>query len=204
MAGHGIGSVIQDVHEHTLSRHADGRGTTPAAGAPQRRQGGRSHDQARADPARRGRPVHRRRIARNVGVGTSTVYRTKQRFVEEGLERALSEAPRPGAPRKLGASDEALLVAIACSTPPAGRARWTMDLLAGEMVRLTTHETLSGDDGPSPTGRDEAEAVAGEDVVHSDGRTPSTSRAWKTCSISTPRRRTRGGRSSASTKRPGN
>src|SRR5437867_8643577 len=84
-------------------------------------------------------------IARHVGVGTSTVYRTKQRFVEEGLERALSETPRPGAPRKLGARDEALLVAVACSHPPVGRARWTMDLLAGEMVRLTSHETLSGD-----------------------------------------------------------
>ncbi len=84
-------------------------------------------------------------IARTVGVGTSTVYRTKQRFVEDGLDRALSEMPRPGAPRKLGASDEALLVAVACSHPPSGRARWTMNLLAGEVVRLTAHETLSGD-----------------------------------------------------------
>jgi transposase len=84
-------------------------------------------------------------IALNVAVGTSTVYRTKQRFVEEGLERALSEAPRPGAVRKLSASDESLLVAVACAKPPAGQARWTLDLLAGEMVRLTSHETLSGD-----------------------------------------------------------
>jgi transposase len=84
-------------------------------------------------------------IARNVGVGTSTVYRTKQQFVEEGLERALSEAPRPGQARKLSAEEEALLVAVACSSPPAGRARWTLDLLAGEMVRLTVHKSLSGD-----------------------------------------------------------
>jgi transposase len=84
-------------------------------------------------------------IARTVGVGTSTVYRTKQRFVEEGVAPALSELPRPGAPRKLGASDEALLVAVACSDPPAGRARWTLDLLAGEVVRRTAHDTLSGD-----------------------------------------------------------
>ena len=83
-------------------------------------------------------------IAQNVGVGTSTVYRTKQRFVEEGLERALSEAPRPGAPRKLGASDEALLVASRAPQPPAGRARWTLDLLAGEMVRLTAHDDAVG------------------------------------------------------------
>ena len=84
-------------------------------------------------------------IALNVGVDTSTVYRTKQRFVEEGLERSLSEAPRPGAPRKLAASDEALLVAVACSHPPSRCARWTLDLLASEMVRLTSHAALSGD-----------------------------------------------------------
>ena len=82
-------------------------------------------------------------IARNVAVGTSTVYRTKQRFVEEGLERALSELPRPGAERKLGVGDESLLVAVACSTPPEGRSRWTLQLLADEMVRLTVHDSVS-------------------------------------------------------------
>jgi len=82
-------------------------------------------------------------IARNVAVGTSTVYRVKQRFVEEGLERALSEAPRPGAERKFDVADEALLIAVACSKPPAGRARWTLQLLADEMVRLTAHESVS-------------------------------------------------------------
>lgn len=83
-------------------------------------------------------------MALNIGVGTSTVYRTKQRFVEEGLERALSEAPRPGQPRKLSVGDEAMLVAVACSNPPEGSAHWTLNLLAGELVRLTSHETLSG------------------------------------------------------------
>jgi len=84
-------------------------------------------------------------ISLNVGAGTSTVYRTKQRFVEEGLEQALSEAPRPGAPRKLGASDESMLIAVACSKPPAGRAKWTMQLLADEMVRLTVHKSVSAE-----------------------------------------------------------
>ena len=84
-------------------------------------------------------------IALNVAVSTSTVYRTKQRFVEEGLEEALSEEPRPGAERKLSGSEEALLVATACSKPPGGRASWTMELLADEMVRLTKHETLSSE-----------------------------------------------------------
>ena len=84
-------------------------------------------------------------IATNVVVGTSTVYRTKQRFVEEGLERALSELPRSGAPRKFNVEDEAMLCAVACSAPPPGRARWTLQLLADEMVRLTVHETISSE-----------------------------------------------------------
>ena len=82
-------------------------------------------------------------IAASVGVGGSTVYRTKRRFVEGNLEQALSEEPRPGAERKLTGKEEALLVATACSNPPAGRARWTLELLAGEMIKLTAHECLS-------------------------------------------------------------
>src|SRR4051794_7131532 len=82
-------------------------------------------------------------MAESLGVGGSTVYRTKRRFVEGNLEKALSEEPRPGARRKLTGQEEALLVATACSCPPEGRARWTIELLAGEMVRLTEHESLS-------------------------------------------------------------
>jgi len=82
-------------------------------------------------------------IAATVGVGGSTVYRTKRRFVEGNLQRALSEEPRPGAERKLSGKEEALLVATACSKAPAGRARWTLELLADEMVKLTAHEDLS-------------------------------------------------------------
>jgi transposase len=82
-------------------------------------------------------------IARSVGVGGSTVYRTKRRFVLGNLEAALSEEPRPGASRKLSGKEEALLVATACSSPPAGRARWTLELLAGELIKLTEHDELS-------------------------------------------------------------
>jgi transposase len=84
-------------------------------------------------------------IALNVSTSTSTVFRTKQRFVEEGLKAALSEEPRPGAERKLSVEEESLLVATACSQPPTGRAVWTMELLADEMIRLTSHESLSAE-----------------------------------------------------------
>jgi transposase len=84
-------------------------------------------------------------IARHIRVGVSTVYRTKQRFLKAGLQRALHDAPRVGAPRKLDSSDESLLIAVACSDPPMGQAAWTVDLLADAMVQLTAHKTLSGD-----------------------------------------------------------
>ena len=84
-------------------------------------------------------------IARTVVVGGSTVYRTKRRFVEGNLQCALSEDPRPGAERKLTGKEEALLIATACASPPAGRARWTLELLADAMVKLTQHQSLSGE-----------------------------------------------------------
>jgi transposase len=82
-------------------------------------------------------------IATSISVSGSTIYRTKRRFVLGNLEAALSEEPRPGANRKLSGKEEALLVATACSSPPAGRARWTLELLAGELVRLTEHDAIS-------------------------------------------------------------
>jgi transposase len=82
-------------------------------------------------------------IERTIGASGSTIYRTKRRCVEVSLEAALSEEPRPGAERKLTGKEEALLIATACSKPPAGRARWTLELLAGEFVKLTEHESLS-------------------------------------------------------------
>ena len=82
-------------------------------------------------------------IAASVSVGTSTVFRTKRRFVEGNVEFALAEEKRPGARRKLSGKEEALLVATACSAPPMGRARWTLSLLAGALVELTEHEDLS-------------------------------------------------------------
>ena len=81
-------------------------------------------------------------IAASVGVAPSTVWRIKRRYVEGGLDHALDEQPRPGGARKLSGKDEALLVATACSAPPAGRARWTLQLLADALVRLTDHATL--------------------------------------------------------------
>src|SRR5919205_1936178 len=72
-------------------------------------------------------------IAAALHVGERTVERTRQKFVEGNLEYALSERPRPGGKRKLDAKQQARLIATACSTPPDGQKRWTMQLLADEL-----------------------------------------------------------------------
>lgn len=74
-------------------------------------------------------------IAAALNVGTATVARTRQRFVEAGLG-ALDESPRPGAQRKLTGTQEAHLIAVACTPAPEGQARWTLRLLADQVVEL--------------------------------------------------------------------
>jgi transposase len=82
-------------------------------------------------------------IAQALRIGTATVERTRKRFVEEGLEAALAERPRPGGRPKLEGKPEAFLIALACSTPPAERPCWTMQLLADKLVELGLVESIS-------------------------------------------------------------
>jgi transposase len=84
-----------------------------------------------------------RAIARALHMGVATVERIRKRFVEEGPEAALTERPRPGGRRKLDGKQEAFLIALACTPPPAGRKSWTMQLLADKFVALGRVETIS-------------------------------------------------------------
>jgi transposase len=77
------------------------------------------------------------RVADAIECGVATVARVRQRFVEEGLDAALKPKPSGRAyARRLDGDGEARLVTLACSTPPEGRGRWTLRLLAGRMVVL--------------------------------------------------------------------
>ena len=82
-------------------------------------------------------------VAAAVSVGYATVGRVRQRFVEGGLERALTEEPRPGAKPKLDERQCAHLIAVACSDAPEGHAHWTLRLLADKVVELEFAETYS-------------------------------------------------------------
>ncbi|MDZ7965817.1 MAG: helix-turn-helix domain-containing protein [Nostoc sp. DedSLP03] len=76
-------------------------------------------------------------------VNVSTVERTREKFVVGGLEYALEDRPHPPKPRKLDGKQEAFLVATACSTAPEGRTRWTMQLLAEQLVNLGIVDSIS-------------------------------------------------------------
>jgi len=78
-----------------------------------------------------------------VDVSRPTVERIRKGYVLGGLEKALNEDPRPGQKRKLDGREEAQLIAIACTQPPAGHDHWTMRLLAGKLVELEIVESIS-------------------------------------------------------------
>lgn len=84
------------------------------------------------------------KIADAFDVGLSTIHRLRQRLVEDGFEAALVRKPksRHRAP-KLDGEKEARLVVLACSTPPEGRARWTLQLLADKLVELQVVDSIS-------------------------------------------------------------
>lgn len=82
-------------------------------------------------------------IAKALSIGISTVWRTRKRCVEEGVDAALRERFRPGQRPKLDGRQEAYLIALACTTPPEGHARWTLRLLAGKVVELQFAQTCS-------------------------------------------------------------
>ncbi len=89
-------------------------------------------------------------IAQALDLGLSTIYRVRQRCVEEGVEAAITaRRPKRHYQRKLDGSQEAHLIALACGEPPEGYARWTFRLLADRMVQLdyvdsVSHETVRG------------------------------------------------------------
>jgi putative transposase len=76
-----------------------------------------------------------RKVAASVGLTPKTVWLTSQRYQQGGLERALYERARPGAAALLDTPQRQHIIALACSEPPAGRARWTVRLLAEEAVK---------------------------------------------------------------------
>ena len=87
-----------------------------------------------------GLPDHE--VASALLISRATVGRVRRRFVNEGLQSALNERPRPGQKRKLDGRQEAHLVAIACSDAPQGHTHWTLQLLADKVVAMGFTESI--------------------------------------------------------------
>jgi len=82
-------------------------------------------------------------IINALNTSRSTVERTRKRLVEDGLDKALNEDPRPGQRVKLEGKAEAHLVALTCSDAPGGREHWPLRLLADKLVELGVVESVS-------------------------------------------------------------
>ena len=85
-------------------------------------------------------------IARLLGVTRRTVYNVRDRYKAKArrpLWQVLQEGPRSGRPLKLDSRVEAQATMLACSAPPAGRARWTLHLLADKLVKLGVTDSIS-------------------------------------------------------------
>jgi len=105
-------------------------------------------------------------IAEAVEVSVATVERVRERFLVQGLDAALVRKPqaRPSRPALIDGAAEARLVALACSKPPKGRAAWTMQLLADQLVELRVVEAVS-DETVRKVLKKRVEAVAAGGVV---------------------------------------
>lgn len=98
----------------------------------------------KADQSEEGPAWPDERVAEFAEVSLSTVHRVRERFVNEGFEAAVFRKPATDRQyRKLDGEGEAKLIATACSEAPAGRARWTLRLLADKLVALDVVDTIS-------------------------------------------------------------
>jgi transposase len=73
-------------------------------------------------------------ISETLYISEQTIRRTRLRFASEGVEAALEDKPHPPKEVKLAEKEEAYLIALACSEPPAGQARWTLELLTKQLL----------------------------------------------------------------------
>ena len=90
-----------------------------------------------------------REIAEVLGCAEGTVFEVRKRYTKRGIDAVNRKSPDRTYERKLDGEDEARLIALACSDPPEGRSRWTLRLLADELVKLEeiefdniAHETV--------------------------------------------------------------
>lgn len=82
-------------------------------------------------------------IVEFLNVGRSTIWRTREKYLSKGIDSALEDKPRSGQPRKYTENHEAEIIAQACTTPPKGRKRWTIQLLVEKLRKKRGFKTIN-------------------------------------------------------------
>lgn len=127
-------------------------------------------------------------VADALGMHLNTVARIRKRFATEGERPALERRPRatPPVPPKIDGHVEAQLIAICCGPPPEGRARWTLNLLAGELTRRKLVVSITGEAVRKALKKTRSSPGRRSAGASPSGITPGSSPRWKTSSTSTP------------------
>lgn len=125
-------------------------------------------------------------IAKLLHISWLTVLRTRHKFVEGGLEFALSEQPRAGRLPKIDDKVETILTTLAQSQPPEGRVRWTLQLLADRLVTLTHLESLSYEAVRLVLKKTTSNPGSAKSGASRPSSGPNLFGAWKTCWICMP------------------
>lgn len=122
-------------------------------------------------------------IAEVLGGGIRTLERVRKRFVQEGFEVALNPRPQPPRPEsiKIKGKVEEQLIELACSDPPEGRSRWTLPLLAGQMVALGILEDISPESVRKALKKTTSIPGSSKRGASRRKRMASSCVAWRTC-----------------------
>ncbi len=127
-------------------------------------------------------------IAQALGMHVNTVARVRKQFVAGGEAAALTRKPRatPPVPPKVDGRVEAHLVAICCSPAPEGRKRWTMQLIADELVARGVVTTICAETVRLASKKTRSSPGRSSVGASPSGTGPGSSRRWRRCSTSTP------------------
>jgi transposase len=165
----------------------------------------RAHILLKADEGESGPGWTDAKIAEAFEVGVRTVERTRRLLVVEGFEAVLARKPSPNRQyRKLDGAQEAELVKLACSKPPTGRARWTMQLLADQLVERKVVAAIGREAVRATLQKTTSSRGSGSSGYYPRRPTATSSARWRTSSKCTNGRTTRSGRSSVSTSKTSN
>ena len=130
---------------------------------------------------------HDEQIAHALGLHRNTVGRVRKRFVLAGEEPALRRTPQlqPSVPAKLDGEQEAHLIALCCSAPPAGRVRWSLSLLAAALTRRGIVTSICRETVRRTLKKIASNPGAKNATASPSAMPPGLWRRWKTSSIST-------------------